>query len=213
MMTSSNGNISASLAICAGNSPVPVNFPHKGQWRGALMFALICVWINAWVNSRKAGDLRRYCAHYDVIVMLHPLCLSIEVHFGNLRLGFELTKAPHVLSFMDEEWGSNVYTCVYIYKTTNMNITRARVQFKINTGIEINTCSFQMGCQLSSAAWPAIGTVFFGQSLWLVRMCWTTGSWWCCLSLNVLSSIPTWCAKICSSIVGCMHFPVPEHQN
>ena len=35
MMTSSNGNVSALLAICAGNSPVPVNSPHKGQWRGA----------------------------------------------------------------------------------------------------------------------------------------------------------------------------------
>ena len=22
----------------------PVNFPHKGQWRGALMFSVICVW-------------------------------------------------------------------------------------------------------------------------------------------------------------------------
>ena len=22
----------------------PVNFPHKGQWRGALMFSLICAW-------------------------------------------------------------------------------------------------------------------------------------------------------------------------
>ena len=32
---------SASLAICAGNSPVPVNSLHKGQWRGALMFPLI----------------------------------------------------------------------------------------------------------------------------------------------------------------------------
>ena len=47
----------------------PVNSPHKGQWRGALMFSLICVWINDWVNSREAGDLRRYLAHYDVIVM------------------------------------------------------------------------------------------------------------------------------------------------
>ena len=47
----------------------PVNFPHKGQWRRALMFALICVWINGWVNNREAGDLRRYRAHYDVIVM------------------------------------------------------------------------------------------------------------------------------------------------
>ena len=51
----------------------PVNYPHKGQWRGALMFSLICVWINAWVNNRKAGDLRRHRAHYDVIVMTNHL--------------------------------------------------------------------------------------------------------------------------------------------
>ena len=47
----------------------PVNSPQKGQWRGALMFSLICLGINGWVNNRKAGDLRRYRAHYDVIVM------------------------------------------------------------------------------------------------------------------------------------------------
>ena len=47
----------------------PVNSPHKGQWRGALMFSLICVSINGWVNNRKAGDLRRHRTHYDVIVM------------------------------------------------------------------------------------------------------------------------------------------------
>ena len=47
----------------------PVNSPHKGQWRGALMFSLICVWINDWVHNREAGDLRRYLANYDVIAM------------------------------------------------------------------------------------------------------------------------------------------------
>ena len=47
-----------------------VNSPHKGQWRGALMFSLICVCINGWVNNREAGDVRRYRVHYDVIVML-----------------------------------------------------------------------------------------------------------------------------------------------
>ena len=47
----------------------PGNSPHKGQWRGTLMFSLICVWIYGWVNNREAGDLRRYRAHYDVIVM------------------------------------------------------------------------------------------------------------------------------------------------
>ena len=48
----------------------PMNSPHKGQWRGALMFSLICVWINGWVNNREADDLIRHRAHYYVIVML-----------------------------------------------------------------------------------------------------------------------------------------------
>ena len=43
--------------------------PHKSQWRGALIFSLICAWINGWVNNREAGGLRRHRAHYYVIVM------------------------------------------------------------------------------------------------------------------------------------------------
>ena len=46
-----------------------VNSPHKGQWRGVLMFSLSCAWINDWVNNREAGGLKRHRAHYDVIVM------------------------------------------------------------------------------------------------------------------------------------------------
>ena len=44
---------SALLAICAGNSPVPVNSRHKGQWRGALMFTLICP--NKWLSKQSWG--------------------------------------------------------------------------------------------------------------------------------------------------------------
>ena len=44
----------------------PVNSPHKGQWRDAWMFSLICAWINGWENNREGGDLRRHRAHYDV---------------------------------------------------------------------------------------------------------------------------------------------------
>ena len=47
----------------------PGNSPNKGQWRGALMFSLIYVWINGWVNNREGGDKRSYRAHYDIIVM------------------------------------------------------------------------------------------------------------------------------------------------
>ena len=34
----------------------PVNSPHKGQWRGGLIFSFICAWINGWVNNRRVGD-------------------------------------------------------------------------------------------------------------------------------------------------------------
>ena len=47
----------------------PVNSPHKGQWRGALMFSLICAKTYGWINNRDAGDLRRHRAHHDVTVM------------------------------------------------------------------------------------------------------------------------------------------------
>ena len=93
-MTSSNGKFSALLASWSRNSPV--NSPHKGQWCGALMFCLICAWINAWVNSREAGDLRCHRAHYDVIVMVYlPKCLweqYMEDMFGYINVYLKFTK-------------------------------------------------------------------------------------------------------------------------
>ena len=47
----------------------PLCGEFTGQWRGALMFSLICVWINGWVNNCEAGDLRRHRGHYDVNVI------------------------------------------------------------------------------------------------------------------------------------------------
>ena len=54
----------------------PVNSPHKGQWRGTLMFSLICAWTNNWANY----DLRCHRAHYDVTAMppLFPTVFPIQ---------------------------------------------------------------------------------------------------------------------------------------
>ena len=60
----------------------PVNSPNKGQWHGALMFSLICAWINGWVNNREAGDLRRHRAHYDVNV---NVMYQLWQHLSNLK--------------------------------------------------------------------------------------------------------------------------------
>ena len=50
----------------------PVNSPCKGQWHEALMFSLICAWMNSWVNNGEAGDFRCHHAHYVVTVMPYP---------------------------------------------------------------------------------------------------------------------------------------------
>ena len=47
------------------------------------MFSLICAWLNRWVNNGEARDLRRYRAHYDVIVMLScPIWTVISAVIG-----------------------------------------------------------------------------------------------------------------------------------
>ena len=73
----------------------PVKSPHKGHWRCAVMFSLICAWTNGWVNNQVIVDLRRHGANYDVIVMRwQPLCawvavkaLAIHIHHQWQRVG------------------------------------------------------------------------------------------------------------------------------
>ena len=62
---------SALLAICAGNSPVPGEFPTQRPVTQSFDVSLLCVGINGWVNNGEAGHLRRHRAHYDVIVMIN----------------------------------------------------------------------------------------------------------------------------------------------
>ena len=70
----------------------PVNSPHKGQWRGALMFSLFCAWINGRVNNRETGDLRRHRAHYDVIVINWTLWVQTSVNLESKYEAFHSRK-------------------------------------------------------------------------------------------------------------------------
>ena len=81
---------SESLALCAGNSP------HKSQWRKALMFSLICAWINGWVNNGKDGDLRRHHALYDVIVMENYFRKEKVDHRSTQRTCFKPCCSPSI---------------------------------------------------------------------------------------------------------------------
>ena len=64
---------SALLALCAGNSPVPGEFP--AQWSVTRSFD---VFFDLCLNKRlsEAGDLRRHRAHYGVTVMTTKIWAS-----------------------------------------------------------------------------------------------------------------------------------------
>ena len=118
-----------------------VNSPHKGQWRGALVFSLICVWINGWVNNREAGDLRRRRAHYDVTVMfcaagcISPFLLVLQVrlyfqcqvlcsriHFDLMCcLFFALTRIYHVQTVCTKIYSYINCSCMFSNNTSAWN--------------------------------------------------------------------------------------------
>ena len=70
MMTSLNGNIFRVTGFCAGNSPVPGEFPAQRPVTRSFDVPWICVGLKGWINNRGAGDFRRYRVHYDVTEMI-----------------------------------------------------------------------------------------------------------------------------------------------
>ena len=52
----------------------PVNSPHKGQWRGAFIFSLICAWTNGWANNHRWFETRsrsswRHCNEFGLSIL------------------------------------------------------------------------------------------------------------------------------------------------
>ena len=60
---------SALLAICTGNSPIPDEFPTQRRVTRSFDVYFDLRLNKRLSKNREAGDLRRYRAHYDVIVM------------------------------------------------------------------------------------------------------------------------------------------------
>ena len=95
----------------------PVNSPHKGQWRGALVFSLVCAWINSGVNNRADGDVGCHRTHYDVTVLWWRTGVS----------------APDVQN-MEAQLPPNLW-----YKTTKsqlLNVSRLVLQFSLPNPLE-----------------------------------------------------------------------------
>ena len=89
MMTSSNGNIfHVTGFFCGGIHWSAVNSLHKGQWHGALIFSLICAWINDWVNNREAGDQICHNAYHCNVLSN----TSVKKTHSNLLKPFNLSR-------------------------------------------------------------------------------------------------------------------------
>ena len=119
----------------------PVNSLHKGQWRAAFVFSLICVWINGWVNNREAGDLRYHRAHYDVIVMWmrgewfrsvrHRVRLSCEPSHISRPVEMQSAACPRLLTIGTNY--SEILIEIYKFSFTKMHL-------KVSSGKWLSFC-------------------------------------------------------------------------
>ena len=98
----------------------PVDSPHKGQKRGALMFSLICAGTNGKANNRDAGGLGRHCADYDVtlksqirarwynVVWYHWIGnVVVSLIMQSLNTCYGLISIPPLVKLLSCEWQGN----------------------------------------------------------------------------------------------------------
>ena len=110
---------SASLALCAGNSPAS----DKGQWRRALMFPFIFAWTNSWACNRETGDLRRHRSHYDATVMLSMVKVLRWVYgeqwfiCTNLCMNHECLSSNYKFLHISIMFSSTKIYLLYLYYT------------------------------------------------------------------------------------------------
>ena len=97
---------------------LPVNSPHKGPWRGALMFSLVCAWIKGWVNNREAGDPRRHRVHYDVTLMGKWVAVATARQEG--RPWLNMVWDSTIVWFMTAKFSSGIRLSYFAIKSDRM---------------------------------------------------------------------------------------------
>ena len=99
----------------------PLNSPNKGQWHGALMFSLICTWVNSWINNREAVDLRCHHTNYDVTAMkktllkvfssaeCQPFCASFKATISSSAFD----KMDSIMWILLTHWGRDKMATIF----------------------------------------------------------------------------------------------------
>ena len=121
----------------------PVASPYRGEWRGTLIFSLICAWTNGCANNRDAGDLRRHRAHYDVTVMVNTNSLyrwiDNDVYWKYITLYKQMTIMKlTTMIMMIIMWGLYIYNVIsdmYIWCSKCQNVAHLNSWSSIATQI------------------------------------------------------------------------------
>ena len=166
----------------------PVNSPHKGQWRGASAFSVICTWINGWVNNGEAGDLRRYRAIYDVTVMW--ACAISKQGLPNIHV--VTTHLPVVMS-------NNMGKTRFKKLMTLFWLSFLVIFGDITDGVSYLLCSLDFSGLASSSV-----SVLFPTMLcqWATCIAAFGIPWhWC--RVNVMASHTTGQLGVCSTVSSC----------
>ena len=102
----------------------PVNFPHKGQWRGALMFSLICVLINGWDAIAPIMTSCHVCQKCEVLNPIFHFSWACFIKDVPLIL----TKQP-----LESSDGLNNLGSSSLLKYINNGVYQSRLQMSLYT--------------------------------------------------------------------------------
>ena len=97
-MTSSNGNIFRVTGPLCGEFTSPGEFPIQRPITRSFDVFFYLRLNKPLSNNREAGDLRRYCAHYDVIVMIWLVHVRISVLIRYPCQGSSAIDIPKIIS-------------------------------------------------------------------------------------------------------------------
>ena len=83
------------------------------------MFSLIYALINGWVNTGEAGDLRRYRAHHDVILIRIYVIILGQVKLGHAlfyKISFNENAFENIVGQMSAilcrpQFSNEIYLC------------------------------------------------------------------------------------------------------
>ena len=164
-----------------GNHRWAVNFPHKCQWCGALMFSLICAWTHGLENNRDAGDL-------DAIVFI-----TTSLEWFNSFRPFYRYQWVQIFGKQEERWRLNCQ--IYFSKISGTRIRSLKIitwntytiiqdtvtvfyhiwsRFSNHAPKYISVENFYMPCELSINFMKSCSTIVDNVAFtWITHVCFT----------------------------------------